>query len=914
MKKYLFVFAVLVFALGVNNVLANSLIIDTTSGGEDTSRRFADPSINRLGAGTKFIAPNNLSFGWWDVPLGRADGTFPENVEARLYDTSNNLLTTSSNSLDPSSWTTNCYASGFSACLRRFYFPKISLSSGQTYYLIVAGVNNSYSTADNLGIFATTDSFSSKIRFTPIQSDCGGPETENGFCYEGGDGYNFWGKIWTYDVSNVPYFSKVQNADSWRLRNNPTTSATILRILPKDWTMAVLSTTNDNGNNIEANGYRWYKVKDLTDGQEGWMAAIKLSDSTVYLDYDENAQDDLEAKTVQQGTDTDGTDRIPVIEDALDDYMNSSNTGDSLYNVGGADGNNDFPTFISNESFPRELFLGIISRESGGANFNNRKCGYADDGGIGIMQITTDGFKGLGSGLRDNAKAGADCFGPDYSDYYSNSIQGIYANIKDGFRTLQEKHAATLAKMSGQYWTADCPLTIGSTTLSCNDLKKIVTTWSYNSFSIYDSSGTPNNYLGKVADELNGLSADFSNINSTTANDLRDKFRLANKNKHMIKLHSPGDLSILDSSSNRTGIFDGTQAEEILFSAYDPAEKGVVIFFPSDTYSYSVQGTNTGTYGLTIDNYNDSETPIPVDIQNVPLKPDVIHKYTVDWDEVDSTGDGVHIDVDKDGDGTYEYGFDTIADLDDPTAPTTTSSLAGTSGINGWYTSNVTVTLSASDNAGGTGVLETKYSTDNGTNWNIYSSPFAISSEGTTTLKYYSSDKIGNVESTNTQTIKIDKTAPESRISFDSINGLPKIEGTDNLSVTTVTKVDDSNYTVTDNSGRTLKINLLAVHTTPALTNPAVVNIKVNSLQYDSNPIITLPITNLHYEWLGSPITALNQSAIVLNQFAVSGVYNPVNNTTSIVTIQGGVPTSQTLPGIKVVKLITNAGILSFSY
>ncbi|MCL4424296.1 MAG: hypothetical protein M1299_13185 [Firmicutes bacterium] len=96
----------------------------------------------------------------------------------------------------------------------------------------------------------------------------------------------------------------------------------------------------------------------------------------------------------------------------------------------------------------------------------------------------------------------------------------------------------------------------------------------------------------------------------------------------------------------------------------------------------------------------------------------------------------------------------------DKTPPTTEALLGGTPGLNGWYTSDVQVTLSASDNAGGTGVARTEYSFD-GTTWALYTAPFTLASEGSTTIFYRSADKAGNVETAKTQTIKIDKTPPE---------------------------------------------------------------------------------------------------------------------------------------------------------
>jgi len=81
-------------------------------------------------------------------------------------------------------------------------------------------------------------------------------------------------------------------------------------------------------------------------------------------------------------------------------------------------------------------------------------------------------------------------------------------------------------------------------------------------------------------------------------------------------------------------------------------------------------------------------------------------------------------------------------------APATALGLSGTLGNNSWYISDVQVALTATDNEGGSGVARTEYSFD-GTNWNTYTAPFAITNEGTTTVYYRSTDNTGNVESDN---------------------------------------------------------------------------------------------------------------------------------------------------------------------
>jgi len=103
----------------------------------------------------------------------------------------------------------------------------------------------------------------------------------------------------------------------------------------------------------------------------------------------------------------------------------------------------------------------------------------------------------------------------------------------------------------------------------------------------------------------------------------------------------------------------------------------------------------------------------------------------------------------------------------DITPPTTTIGLAGTPGSNGWYVSSVTVTLTRTDNVGGSGVNYTKYRIDGGS-WLTYSAPFSISADGAHTVEFYSVDLAGNTEGTKSSPVKIDKIAPTGSVSVNS--------------------------------------------------------------------------------------------------------------------------------------------------
>ncbi len=92
----------------------------------------------------------------------------------------------------------------------------------------------------------------------------------------------------------------------------------------------------------------------------------------------------------------------------------------------------------------------------------------------------------------------------------------------------------------------------------------------------------------------------------------------------------------------------------------------------------------------------------------------------------------------------------------------TKASFSGTRGNNGWWVSDVAVTLAAAD---GSGVVASEYRLDGG-EWLAYAGQFVVAKEGRTTLCYRSTGNSGDPQTEKCATLSIDKSPPAVSISI----------------------------------------------------------------------------------------------------------------------------------------------------
>ena len=125
-------------------------------------------------------------------------------------------------------------------------------------------------------------------------------------------------------------------------------------------------------------------------------------------------------------------------------------------------------------------------------------------------------------------------------------------------------------------------------------------------------------------------------------------------------LCSYAELRVYDSSGRVTGLIDSEIQEEIPNSSY--TDESVIIYSPSDSYSYELVGNGTGAYNLTLIS-NVAGVNRIFDASNISITVNEIHQYTVDWQVLLQGGEGVTVQIDLDGDGVFEEFINSDAEL-----------------------------------------------------------------------------------------------------------------------------------------------------------------------------------------------------------------------------------------------------------
>jgi len=239
---------------------------------------------------------------------------------------------------------------------------------------------------------------------------------------------------------------------------------------------------------------------------------------------------------------------------------------------------------------------------------------------------------------------------------------------------------------------------------------------------------------------------------------------------NVMAVFSPVNIHAYDSLGNHTGpTSDGDIETNIPGSSYDTLDDAKFIFLPNDgIYDLKFEAIGSGNFDFKIREYENDSLVREILYKDIPLT-----TLTKAYLRFDTFSDyPPEILLDKNGDGLENQYIDFSSDLTgdiiyDEIPPKTDFQIYGALGNNGWFTSDVDVTLIPQDESTGSGVLKTEYSLDNGQTKNLYIEPFKVSAEKINKLKFRSVDNVGNEEDVKEAEIKIDKTPPQITLDAD---------------------------------------------------------------------------------------------------------------------------------------------------
>ena len=371
-------------------------------------------------------------------------------------------------------------------------------------------------------------------------------------------------------------------------------------------------------------------------------------------------------------------------------------------------------------------------------------------------------------------------------------------------------------------------------------------------------------------------------------------------NRLLFKLHSPLDMWAVDGAGNRVSS-STTAIPDASYTRYGEVQ---VISVPQDTpITLHMKGEELGIFTLDVEEFAGDTLVASTTFAGVPTTDTTAAQLNFPDNTLANAGD-LTVDFQNDGinDLVLEPKINDVV-VPDITPPVTSASLSGTLGENGWYLSDVAVTLDAVDDE--SGVQNTYFALDGAAT--STGTSLTISTEGLHALRYYSTDNAGNIEEATSTVIKVDKTAPEATLGANATSKDLLITGSDALSSTTVTTVSTSTV-ITDKAGHATTLAFKKTYTGKYLSYA-----RLSSIRYGIEAPVPLP-TSFAYIW-DTAGTLVSQTLVVDNQFVVQALYDKKKNKTTLVVLKKNVPIqTSTVMGLAIVKLSTNKGQVSYGW
>ncbi len=378
----------------------------------------------------------------------------------------------------------------------------------------------------------------------------------------------------------------------------------------------------------------------------------------------------------------------------------------------------------------------------------------------------------------------------------------------------------------------------------------------------------------------------------------------------IIGIYSPTDLHAYDSQGRHTGQTDDGPEEMIPGSLYDQLGEEKFIHLPEGgQYRIMTQATAKGAFDLKVKTYTNGALVKETMFLNVAQTEHTTASMTL-------SPDAPVLAIDKDNDGNADIHMVPTSivsggALTDNRAPESAVQKDGTKGDDGWFRSDVTVTIHAQDDQ--SGILRTEYVLDDGSSVQTYTQPFVIKKEGKTKMLYYSVDNSGNTEKPTEMEIAIDKTPPELFVGFNPEKKQLQGTGEDTLSGINTILQTDTDIAARDKAGNTTQFDIIAKkdNTNEKKGNQ---NIVIQALRY--NGLTTaIPEVTLSVSWKTDKQNAIDhlmQTFVIKEQEKIHAVYNDNRDGSMVIEKTVGEKTERLkLPGIQIVIVKSAEGKLS---
>lgn len=386
-----------------------------------------------------------------------------------------------------------------------------------------------------------------------------------------------------------------------------------------------------------------------------------------------------------------------------------------------------------------------------------------------------------------------------------------------------------------------------------------------------------------------------------------------NLNGKAISVFSPVNIFVTDQDGNKLGLADdGSVINEITNADFEMIGEHKFLFLPQDngqTYNINLQGIDTGIYTIKSQNIASSQIVNTEVFSNLPVTMALTGEININPIDNSTTLSVKQNPNDVPTIITPSAIIDATAS-EDVLPPISIVTLSGVAGQLNFYRSSVSVNIKTIDDL--SGALDLEYNLDNVGYQKILGdkAEFTVSNEGEHTIKFFSTDKAGNKGQEQTRNFTIDKTAPEAVIQFDLNTKDLKFTGTDNISDGSLILVQDEDdvITLTDQAGNIIEIKLKDKNR-KILMSAEVKSIKYNGTYADISK------NKMAYLWLydkNKNIKMVSQHIQSKKGYNVLAIYNGKN--TSLIGKDSSGRISKSFPGLKIIKVTTNNGDLSWAY